>query len=127
MKNLKTKQNKTTKKQPTRPAPAASTAGTCPTICRSSRTPRHWKLPSTIGLHKRPRNVNKWSTKYHIFYYISKCSSWSVDFKSSVCHFCKSYITPVFRMASKTTANYRNVPRNKNACPIFNLYIMFGF
>ena len=36
----------TTKKQPTHTAPAASTAGTCPTICQSSRTPQHWKLPA---------------------------------------------------------------------------------
>ena len=32
-------------KQSTRPAPAASTAGPWPTICQSSKTPRHWKLP----------------------------------------------------------------------------------
>ena len=44
----KTKQNKTKKKKQPRPAPAASTAGPCPTICQSSRTPRHWKLLSTI-------------------------------------------------------------------------------
>ena len=34
---MKKEQNK--KKKPTRPAPAASTAGPCPTICQSSRTP----------------------------------------------------------------------------------------
>ena len=34
----------------THPAPAASTAGPCPTICTSSRTPWNWKLPSTIVL-----------------------------------------------------------------------------
>ena len=35
--------------QPTHPAPSACTAGPCSTICQSSRTPRHWKLPSTIA------------------------------------------------------------------------------
>ena len=29
---------------------------TCPTICKSSRTPRHWKLPSTIA---QPNNPEK--------------------------------------------------------------------
>ena len=51
----------------------------------------------------------------------------SVVFKSSVCHLGKPCITPVFKMASKTAASYRNVPRNKNACPLFNLCIIFGF
>ena len=36
---------KHTEKQPTHPAPAASTADP---ICQSSKTPRHWKLPSII-------------------------------------------------------------------------------
>ena len=31
-------------------ASAASTAGPCPTICKSSKTPRHWKLPRNCGL-----------------------------------------------------------------------------
>ena len=31
-----------------------STAGPCPTICKSSRTPRHWKLPSTIAQPNHP-------------------------------------------------------------------------
>ena len=39
-----------------------------------------------ILLQKRPRNRSKWSTEYHICYYVSNCSSWSVVFKSSVCH-----------------------------------------
>ena len=34
--------------------PAASTEGPCPTICKSSRTPRHWKLPSTISQPNHP-------------------------------------------------------------------------
>ena len=42
------------KKKTTRPAFAASTAGPCPTICQSSRTPRHWKLPSTIARPNHP-------------------------------------------------------------------------
>ena len=41
-------EEKKKKKQPTHPAPAASTAGSCPTICKCSRMPRHWKPPSTI-------------------------------------------------------------------------------
>ena len=45
----KNKKKKKKKKQHTRPAPAASTAVPCPTICQSSRTPRHWKLLSTIA------------------------------------------------------------------------------
>ena len=48
-KKTKTKTKKKKKKQPTCHALAASTAGPCPTICQSSRTPRHWKLPSTIA------------------------------------------------------------------------------
>ena len=36
---MRWKKQKTKKKQPTRTAPAASTAGPCPTICQSSRTP----------------------------------------------------------------------------------------
>ena len=40
------------KKQPTCPVPAANIAGPCPTICQSSRTLRHWKLPSTIARPK---------------------------------------------------------------------------
>ena len=52
------KQNKNTHtKQPTYPAPAASTAGPCPTICQSSRTPRHWKLPSTIDRPNHPQMI----------------------------------------------------------------------
>ena len=55
MTNKKPPKNKNTKTQKaTCPAPAASTAGPCPTLCQSSRTPpnhhhRHWKLPSTIS------------------------------------------------------------------------------
>ena len=41
-------------KQPTHPATAASTAGPCPTIYQSSRTPLHWKLPSTIARPNHP-------------------------------------------------------------------------
>ena len=51
----------------------------------------------------------------------------SVVFKSSVCHLGKPSITPVFKMASKTAASYRNVPRNEIACPIFIVCIIFGF
>ena len=57
-----------------------------------------------------------WSTEYNIFYHISKCSSWPVVFKSSVCHVGKPGITPVFKMASKAAASYRNDPLNNNAC-----------
>ena len=39
---------------PTHPAPAASTAGSCPTICKSGRTLRHLKLPSTIAQPNHP-------------------------------------------------------------------------
>ena len=68
-----------------------------------------------------------WSTEYHICYYISKCSSWSVVFKSSVCHLGKPGITPVFKMASKMAASYRNDPRNKYACLNQILSIIFFF
>ena len=30
-----------------------------------------------------------WSTEYHICYYVSKCLSWSVVFRSCVCHLDK--------------------------------------
>ena len=50
----KQQQKKKKKKQATRPALAARTAGACPTICQSSRTPRHWKLPSTIARRNHP-------------------------------------------------------------------------
>ena len=76
---------------------------------------------------KWPINGSKWSTEYQFCYYVSNCSSWSVVFKSSVCHLGKSGITPVFKMASKTVACYRNAPRNENACPAFILCIIFGF
>ena len=68
-----------------------------------------------------------WSTEYHICYYISKCSSWPVVFKSSVCHFGKSSITPVFKMASKTAASNRNDLWNNNAClnQILSIKIVF--
>ena len=52
----KQQQQQKKKKQPTRPAPAASIAGPCPTICQSSRTPRHWKLPSTIARPNHPQS-----------------------------------------------------------------------
>ena len=52
-----------------------------------------------------------WSTEYHMCYYISKYSCWTVDFKSSVCHLGKPGITPVFKMASKMAASYRNDPQ----------------
>ena len=55
------------------------------------------------------------STEYHVCYYISKCSSWPVGFKSSVFHLDKMCIIPVLKMASKTTATYRNDPGNNNA------------
>ena len=66
------------------------------------------------------------STTFVIMYQ-NVCLQWSVVFKSSVCHLGKPCITPVFKMVSKTAASNRNVPRNKNACLIFNLCIMFGF
>ena len=50
-----------------------------------------------IWLHKRPRNGSKWSSEYHIYYYTSKCSSWSVVFKSSDCHLGKPGITQYSR------------------------------
>ena len=68
-----------------------------------------------------------WSTEYHICYYISKCSSWSVVYKSSICHFGKSDITPIFKMASTTAASYRNDPWNNNACLNQILSITFCF
>ena len=49
------------KKQPTRPAPAASTAGPCPTICQNSRRPRHWKLPSSYEINVKKQNI--WTLK----------------------------------------------------------------
>ena len=51
-----------------------------------------------------------WSTEYHICYYISKCSSWPVVFKIKRLPLGKPGITPVFKMASKTAASYRNDP-----------------
>ena len=42
------------KEQPTRPAPDASTAGPCPIIGQNSRTPRRWKLSSTITRPNHP-------------------------------------------------------------------------
>ena len=57
-----------------------------------------------------------WSTEYHIPYYISKCLSWPVVFKSSICHLGKPGITPVFKMASKMATSYKNDPWNNNAC-----------
>ena len=68
-----------------------------------------------------------WSTENHICYYISKCSSWPIVFKSSVCHLGKTGITPVFKMASKTATGYRNDPRNNNACLNQILSIKFCF
>ena len=69
-----------------------------------------------------------WSTDYHICNFISKCSSWSVVFKSSVYHLGKPGITPVFKMASKTAARYkRNDPWNNNACLNQILSIQFCF
>ena len=56
-------------------------------------------------IEKRPRNGSKWSTEYHICYYVSNCSSWSVVFKPSIFQLGKPGITPVFKMASKTAAN----------------------
>ena len=43
--------------------PSASTTGPCPTICQSSRTPHHWKLPSTITRLNHPHqdHLNKLS------------------------------------------------------------------
>ena len=50
---------KTHRKTTTHPSrPAASTEGPCSTICQSSRSHRHWKLPSTIALPNHPRK--KW-------------------------------------------------------------------
>ena len=46
----------TRKKKPIRPAPAASTAGPCPSVFQSSRTSWHWKLPSTIARPNHPLN-----------------------------------------------------------------------
>ena len=66
----------TKKKQPTRPAPAASTAGPCPTICQSSRTPRHWKLPSTIARPNHPFKIVIFEN------YICTCSSSLPSFPS---------------------------------------------
>ena len=66
------------KKQPIHPAPAASTAGPCPTICQSSRTPRHWKLPSTIALPNHP-NLSWSVTKPPKWCEPSEdCTVWSV-------------------------------------------------
>ena len=65
--------------------------------------------------------------EYHICYYTSKCSSWPVVFKSSVCHFGKPGITPVFKMASKTAASYKNDPWNNNACLNQIICIKFCF
>ena len=59
--------------------------------------------------------------EYHICYYVSNCSSWSVVFKSYVCHLGKPGVIPVFKMVSKTAISYRNAPRNTNACP-FSFY-----
>ena len=59
------------------------------------------------------------SAEYHI-------SSWSLVSKSSVCHLGKPVITPVFKMASKTAASYRNGIRKKNARSYFNICIIFG-
>ena len=57
-------------------------------------------------MQKRPRNWSKWSTEYHICYYVSNCSSRSVVFKSSVCHLGKPGIITLFKMASKTAAYF---------------------
>ena len=53
------KKQKTKKNQPIRPAPAASTAGSCPIICQSSRMPRDWKLPSTIARPNHPYKLDR--------------------------------------------------------------------
>ena len=63
----------------------------------------------------------------HFCYYVSNCSSWSVVFRSSVCHLGKPGITPVFKMESKMDASYRNAPSHENACHIFIPCIIFGF
>ena len=70
--------------------------------------------------------LSKWSKEYHICYFISNCLSSSVFFKPSVCHVGKPGITPVFKMASKTAASYRNATRNENSCHLFILCIIFG-
>ena len=90
-------------------------------------TPHPLYIMEQIWLQKRPRNGSKWSTEYYICYYVSNCSSWSVVFKSSVCHLGKPGITPVFKMASKMAVSYRNATRNEIACPVVILCIIFGF
>ena len=66
-----------------RPAPAASTAGPCPTICKSSRTPRYWKLPSTIAQPNHPGGG--------VLYIISsRFSRWNMIFISKITPLCQS-------------------------------------
>ena len=65
--------------------------------------------------------------EYHICYYVSKCLSWPIVFKSSVSYFGKPDITPVFKMTSKMAASYRNDPRSNNACLNQTLCIKFCF
>ena len=45
-----------------------------------------WVIVEQIWLQKRPRNGSKWSTEYmyHICYYVSNCSSWSVVFEANL-------------------------------------------
>ena len=83
----------------------------------------HIQIVEQIWLQKRPRNGSKWSTEYHICYYVSNCSSWSVVFKSSVCHLVKPGKTPVFKMASKMTACYKNASRKENK----KMHVLFSF
>ena len=62
-----------------------------------------------------------------LFLYIKMFVFLPVVFKSNICHIGKPGLIPVFKMASKTVASYRNDPRNNNACLNQILAIKFCF
>ena len=95
------------KKQPTCPAPAASTAGPCPTICQSSRTPWHWKLPSTIARPNHPCNLISWKN----YFGLHRCTDWSgvVGFDMPQLNSSHKYRTPIVnRLKHESLTEIRN-------------------
>ena len=94
--------------QPTRPTPAASTAVPCPTIRKSSRTPKHWKLPSTIAEPNHPG-----VTKVISYSDILVHSIQNKNRHRQVCLIVPSPITEVlFQCRVTSSGNSTNVPSN---------------
>ena len=104
-------------------APAASTADPCPALCKSSRTPRHWKLPNTITQPNHPaiatKAIGNDNKKHNLRIWIFYCSKSALNVRKDLPEIKTSHLSTMTFMIT----NYLPC---QCKIPIQNLFLAYN-